>query len=155
MENNSPFDSFELQFTLQAQGFLRETAKWAKFLAIMGFIGLAFLVLGGISMLLMGTAISEAQASMGQPSPFPVGVLGFVYIIMAVLYFFPIMYLLKFATNTKDALDSNNTERLTTAFENLKSHYKFVGIVTIIGIAFAILAVIFGIIAGVAAASSM
>jgi len=153
-ESKSAFDNFELQFTQQAQDFLRETAKWATFLSVMGFIGIGFMLLAGIFVSAMGSTIANAQASMGQVSPFPMGALGVIYIIMAIFYFFPIMYLFKFASNTKDALASNNTERLTTAFQNLKSHYKFLGILTIVFIAFFILAFIFGIIGGIAAMAS-
>ena len=154
-DQKSSFDSFELQLTQQSLAFLKEIAKWATFLSIVGFIGLGFMLLAGIFVMAAGSKISEAQAAMGQASPFPMAAIGFVYLIASVLYFFPIMYLYKFASNTKDALASNNTEKLTAAFSNLKSHYKFLGILTIISIAFVILAFIFGIVAGVAAASSM
>lgn len=150
-EQKSSFDSFELQITQQAIEFLKETAKWATFLSIMGFIGLGFMILGGIAISAMGSQIADAQAAMGQPSPIPMGAMGILYLVMAALYFFPIMYLFKFASNTKDALASNNTERLTAAFGNLKSHYKFVGILTIIFIAIMILAFVLGVAGAVAA----
>lgn len=153
-EQKSSFDSFELQFTQQAQDFLKETAKWASFLSILGFIGIGFMILGGIGASAMGSQIAEAQAAMGQPSPIPMGMLGILYIVMAVLYFFPVMYLFKFASNTKDAIASKNTERLTAALGNLKSHYKFLGILTIIFIVLFILMFVFGIVAGVSALAS-
>ncbi|MCR5863586.1 DUF5362 family protein [Flavobacterium sp. J372] len=52
------------------------------------------------------------------------------------------LYLFKFASNTKKALNSNNSDSLTDAFENLKSHYKFLGIVMIIVIASYIVGII-------------
>jgi len=156
-DNKSAFDSFELQFTHQAQGFVRETAKWATFLSILGFIFIGFMVLGALSMFAMGSAFSSMGGGgpMGAMGMLGGATMGVIFLLMAVLYFFPIMYLYKFASNAKDALNSNNTERLTVAFENLKSHYKFVGILTVIGLAFYILVIIFGIVAGVAGASQM
>ena len=154
-ENKSAFDSFELQFTQQSQGFVRETAKWATFLSIVGFIFIGFMVLGAVGMFAMGSTFS----SMGGASPMGAmgmlggATLGVIFLLMAVLYFFPVMYLYKFAANAKEALNSNNTERLTVAFENLKSHYKFVGILTVIGMAFYLLMIIFSVVAGVAAAA--
>ena len=38
MEENSVFEKFELQFDQTAKDFLRETAKWAYFLSIIGFV---------------------------------------------------------------------------------------------------------------------
>jgi hypothetical protein len=49
-----------------------------------------------------------------------------------VLYFFPVYYLNKFASNAKIALKNNDSESLATSFEFLKSHYKFIGILSVI-----------------------
>ncbi|MXN90557.1 hypothetical protein GR160_04910 [Flavobacterium sp. Sd200] len=150
-DEKSSFDNFELQLTEQAKDFLRETAKWATFITILGFIGLGFMILMGLFVSAMGSQMAEAQAAMGQSSPIPMGALGIFYIVVAVFYFFPLMYLFKFASGIKDALNSNNTERLTIAFGNLKSHYKFIGILMIVFIALFVLMFIFGIAAGLAA----
>ena len=48
-----------------------------------------------------------------------------MYLLMALLYFFPVMYLFKFSTKLKEALESNNSQVLSESFTNLKSHYKF------------------------------
>jgi uncharacterized membrane protein len=154
-ENKSAFDTFELQFTQQAQGFVRETAKWATFLSIMGFIFIGFMVLGALGMFAMGSTMSSmgAGSPMGAMGMLGGATMGIMFLLFALLYFFPVLYLYKFASNAKEALNSNNTERLTVAFENLKSHYKFVGILTVIGLAFYVLIFIFSIVAGVAAAA--
>jgi hypothetical protein len=157
MEHNSSFDSFELQITPVAQGFLKEIAKWAAFLSIVGFIFIGFLVLGALAMFAMGSAMSSNMqgmgGSMGMMGMLGGATLGVLYLIIALLYFFPVMYLFKFSSNAKKALSSNNTEQLTTSIENLKSHYKFMGILTIIGIAFYFIIFIVAIVAGVGAAA--
>lgn len=142
MEQNSPFDSFELQITPLAQGFLKETAKWALFLSILGFIGLGFLILGGLSMIAAGSMIDSVAGGMGAMGMFSGLTLGLVYLVFAILYFFPIYYLYKFASNTKQALQNNNTEKLTSSLESLKSHYKFMGILAILMIVFYILFIV-------------
>jgi uncharacterized protein involved in cysteine biosynthesis len=153
-EQKSQFDSFELQLTSQAESFLGETAKWATFLAIVGFIGLGLTLLGGVFFISAGDTISRAQAMQGgAAAPFPMAAMGIFYIITAVITFFPILYLLKFANTMKSALASKSTDKLTEAFENMKSHYKFLGIITIIFIALFILLFIFGIVAAVSAAT--
>ncbi len=129
MENQSAFESFEMHLTNEAQGFLRETAKWATFLSILGFIGLGFMLLGGLFMLAAGGA---TDAMTRGALPFPMSAMGVAYLLFALLYFFPVYYLYKFASNTKDAIASQNTQTLTSALQNLKSHYKFIGILTIV-----------------------
>lgn len=150
-ENKSAFDSFELQLTLQAQSYLKETGKWAMFLAIIGFISVALGVLLGVFYIVMGSAMFAQQgmpANMGAIFP----ALGGFMIIFSILFIFPAIYLLKFASKIKEALADKNSERLAEAFSSHKSFYKFIGIMTIIIIAFYLLIFIFAIVAGVAAA---
>lgn len=130
----SSFDSFELQITPASQDFLRGAAKWATIFAILGFIGLGFLVLMGIMVMAAGSIADSAAASAGSVMPFPMSVLGIVYIVMAVIYFLPIFYLYKFASDTKWALNNNNSEKLASGFKNLKSHFKTIVLIIIITI---------------------
>lgn len=146
-EYKSSFDTFELQFTSMAKDYLRETSKWAKFLAIIGFIGIGFLVLIAFAMFAMGGSMGDMAAMSGLGA----GV-GIVYLLLAVLYFFPVMYLYKFATKAKNALNSNNSQELTDAFENMKSHYKFMGILAIIMLSIYALIFVVVILAGIGAA---
>jgi hypothetical protein len=148
MEHNSSFDSFELQFTPVAQGFLRETAKWAKFLSIVGFVFIGFYVLIAFVMFAMGGAIGSQAGQMEgmQGMSGPIGLMGIggaamgvFYLICALLYFFPVLYLYRFASNAKQALLANNTQQLTASFENLKSHYKYIGILMLIMLVFVLL----------------
>lgn len=123
----------ELSLNKQAKSFLLETAKWSKFLAIMGFIMVGFMVIGGLFFgSIMGAVanLSGDASSLAELGPF--GFLGLIYVAMALLYFFPIWYLFKFATQMQMALKTDGEAQLTAAFSNLKSHYKFVGIFTIV-----------------------
>ena len=51
----------------------------------------------------------------------------------------PVYYLLKFSNQLKKALSTKNDEILAKAFEMLKSHYKFIGVFTIITISLYVL----------------
>jgi len=108
---------------------LNETRKWTKFLAILGFIGLGILLLMG---LFMGTVFSSIIESMPQTTPFPTTMLSFIYIIMAIVFFFPVLYLFNFSDKMKIALYTSNQEALYEAFNNLKRHFKFIGIIIIV-----------------------
>lgn len=115
----------ELVLELQAEVFLLEGRKWAKFLAIVGFIFIGLGALGSIG-------IFAASSMMSEFTPVPMGSIAIFYLIIIGVYFFPIYYLLKFADKAKEALDSRNTQTLTESIQYLKSHYKFLGIFTIV-----------------------
>ena len=130
----------QLTLTSRAKEFLKETSKWCKFLSILGFLGLGLLFLSSFF-------ISTIYASMPQSTsiPFNLGTaMTIFYIIMIAIYIFPLYYLHQFSVKLKKALTSKDDEVLANAFEMLKSHYKFVGVFTIIMLSIYILAGIVG-----------
>ncbi len=154
MEQKSPFETFEMQFTNESKDFLATAGKWATFLSVIGFIILAFMLLGALAMFAMGSAFS----SMGSAGAGPMagmltgGLLGGIYLVMAVLGFFPTLYLFKFGSKAKQAIANGSTQELTESMGNLKSYFKFMGIITICVIAFYIIAIIGAIAVGASAA---
>lgn len=127
--------------------YLAEARKWAKFISIMGFIAIGMMVVAGFFMgLMMDTLTSMSTQS---PLPFPPAFFMLMYIIMGAIYFFPVYYLYRFSEDLKKALVIGAEERLTSAFRWLKSHYKFIGILTIVMVAFGILAFFAAILAGI------
>jgi len=76
--------------------------------------------------------------------------IGVFYFALAAIYFFPVYYLNKFATNAKRAFRENDSEALTSSFEYLKSHYKFIGIFTLSIMILYGLILVFAVIAGLA-----
>jgi hypothetical protein len=140
MEQNTS-NLFELHIDHQSGAYLRETAKWGKFLAIVGFIMCALVVLIGI---FAGSIMAAAFGQMGGAYSTGMGAgAAIVYILIALLYFFPCLYLYRFATRMQVALQNNDQSNLSAAFMNLKSCFKFLGILTIIVLAFYALALIF------------
>ena len=135
--NPSHFDR-ELKVTPISTEYLREVAKWTKFLSILGMIGMAFYVLMGIIMSLVyfGSSFGTSQNNVGAVAMIP---LLFMMIIICAIYIAPIWWLYKFSTNLQQAIILKNTEQLTTAFSFLKKHYKFIGIMTLIVIGLYIL----------------
>lgn len=143
MENNNQNNS-NLVINDYIKGYLIEISKWAKFLSILGFIGLGFMMIAAIIMLFAGSMIDHYSNS---ANPLGAGVIGIVYLVMAALYFFPILYLFKSAVSLKNGIISNDEMTLTDGFQNLKSHYKFIGIFTIVIISLYILIFLIGILA--------
>jgi len=68
-----------------------------------------------------------------------------VYLSFGVLYFFPCLFLFRFANNMIVALNSNEQITLNRSFQNLKIMFRYVGILTIIVLALYIIAFVFGI----------
>src|SRR5688572_251223 len=85
-----------LSITSTAASYLKETAGWGKFLAIVGFVCVGLMVIGGFF-------VGSLMATMGQENPLG-GSIGIIYIAMGALYFFPALYLFKYSTKLKKAL---------------------------------------------------
>lgn len=148
MEETSAFEKFELQLDSTAKDFLKEAAKWAYFLSIIGFIGIGFLALIAV---FAGTLFSRFNSMPGMAAyggSFGT-MIGVIYFLMAALYFFPVYYLFKFSSNAKKAFRDNDSQALTESIGYLKSHYKFFGILMIILLALYALMFVFAILAGI------
>ncbi|MBZ4036615.1 DUF5362 family protein [Flavobacterium sp. 17A] len=148
MEETSAFEKFELQLDSTAKDFLKETAKWAYFLSILGFIGLGFLVLIAIFAGAIFSTVGNSMPGMGAYGSSFGAMMTFAYLLMAALYFFPIYYLYKFSSNAKKAFRDNDSGALTDSFGYLKSHYKFIGVLMVVLLAIYALIFVFAILAG-------
>jgi len=131
INEKNQIEATQINIPKQSINDLLETGKWTKFLSILGFVfvGLMVILSFFIGTLLSGIAGEESAL------PIPGFMMGFLYLLLAGIYFFPILYLFKFSTNIKKALTTNDYEGFNLAISNLKSHYKFVGILTIIMLA--------------------
>jgi len=85
--------------------YLGETRKWTMFFAILGFIGIAFMVLGAIIIGIIGLVGGTFG---GMHEAWIMGVIAIVYLAFGVLYLFPVLYLLKFSTNMRNAIEKSD-----------------------------------------------
>lgn len=131
MEETSVFEKFELHLDESAKDFLKETAKWAYFLSILGFIGVGFFVIIAIFAGTIFSTLGSTMPGMGAYGGSFGVVMSVMYLVLAAVYFFPVYYLFKFSSNAKKAFRENDSEALTTSFGYLKSHYKFIGILMV------------------------
>jgi hypothetical protein len=99
---------------------MRQTRPWVLFLGILGFIGAGFMVLGGLGMLVAGSAIGGGE----------MGAIAIVYIVMAVFYIFPSLYLYRYASSIKMLMSGYGVHALEEALSHQKSFWKLVGICT-------------------------
>jgi hypothetical protein len=129
-------------------GYLETTRKWTMFFAILGFVFLGILLLVGI---LAGSFLSAFTSKMpgmeGLEGVKATGGIASVFLfiflfVFAVIYFFPLLYLLRFSRHTKNAVANLDPTLMELALKNLKSYWKYIGILTIIVLAFYILVLI-------------
>lgn len=125
---------------------LNDAGKWGKFLAIMGFVTMGFMVLAGF---VMSIVMAFVPMPSGNPFPFPPFLFGFFYLLLALIYLFPVLYLYRFSTGIKQAILLKNQEQLTKAFFYLKALYRFIGILTIVFLALYPIIIVVMIIVGV------
>lgn len=111
--------------------FLYESARWGKFLAIVGLVSCSLLLIVGLFLAISQPDIDSQVRTQDEKVAYGIG-MGIGCVILASVYFFPCMYLLRFSNHMKAALVAEDQQRLATSFQNLKSMFKFVGILTII-----------------------
>jgi hypothetical protein len=151
MEPNTGSNLFELHIDQHVSSYLSESARWARFLAIVGFVMTGLTVLMGIfAGSLIGMMVSRMGSAGYGGATAGAGAVGgffsFFYIAIALLYFFPCLYLFNFANKMQVAIRSNDQEQLGVSFRNLKSCFRFVGILMIIMLAFMALGIVFALI---------
>ncbi len=116
---------------------------------------MGFVTCGLIAILsfFIGSILASTTSAL---SPYSTGGLGaaggafitIIYLLIAVLYFFPCLYLFNFSVRLKAALRDNDQVKLNQSLKSQKSLFKYVGVLTIIVLSFYALALV---IVGVAA----
>ncbi len=138
MERSQPRDNlFGLRVDEAVKLHLFETAKWGKFLAIIGFVFCGLMILGCIALAVSYSNMPDGYVYESYKRT-RIGVV-FFYLVLAVLYFFPCLYLLRFSDKMRTALTADDQPLLTTGFQNLKILFRYVGIMTIIMVALFVL----------------
>ena len=144
MEQMNTPNVFTLQVDSTNTSYLAEAAKWGKFLSIVGFV---FCGLIAVAAFFAGSLLSTYFGALGTEASSDVSSISGVfltvyYLIVAVLYFIPSLYLFNFASKMQAALRNNDQTTLNTSFRNLKACFKFWGILFIIVLCFMAIAII-------------
>lgn len=138
----------DLQVTPPVYNYLNETARWGKFLAILGFIGCGLMLLLSffVSTIMMSIPPYN-QMTGGLASSMPV-VITIIYIALALLFFIPCLYLYRYSVKMKSALSTQSQEEWEASLSNLKSLFKFYGIMCIVILSLYALIFILAMVAG-------
>lgn len=143
MMNEGSVLSSKLEVDDLGYNHLVETAKWAKFLAIVGIILSSLLVLIALfagTFMSMFIPNSEGQAG-------GAAMLSVVYIIIAAIYFLTSLYLYRFGVKMQNALNSNDQELFNVALSNQRMFYRIIGIIMIIYLVIIVLAIVVALLA--------
>ena len=116
---------------------LARTKGWTRFFSVMLWIGAAFLVLGGIGLMLigglggaMGAAGEEALKSFGgSTGGFAVGA---IYLVMAFFYIYPALKLGSYSSRISALLVTPSDANLAAALNEQRAFWKYVGIMMIV-----------------------
>lgn len=114
---------------------MRSTRPWTMLLSIIGFITVGFFVIIGILMMFLQGLFPQAE---GLPASF----MGAIYLILAIIYCFPSLYLYRYSSFINVFLQNKQEIDLESALSYQKSFWKFAGILCLITIALSILGVI-------------
>jgi hypothetical protein len=139
MQEQRDLLSNDLQINSVTENHLMDIAKWGKFLSIVGFIFCAVMV---IVAFVVGNYVGKLN---GYSSAYSSGVsagITIFYLIIAIVMFFPCLFLYKFSVKMQQSLTSFSQEDFETSFQNLKAMFKFQGILAIILLAIWIIAIL-------------
>ena len=120
----------KLELSNEGVYHLNTTWKWTLFLAIIGFIGVAFIFI-------LAIAIGPIVRAFGGGDSLPYFssmAIGVMYFFIGVIALVPVIFLYLFSSKAKKAIQLKDTYYMEQAFKNLKYHYIITGVLTIIGI---------------------
>lgn len=137
MENQNETSLFDLVIDNDGQNNLLEIAKWAKLLSIMGLIAGLLVVFAGFIAILLGSSISTFAGMRGLGP-----IIGVISVIFGLFYLYPSWLLLKYATTMPAAIKKNDQLLVNESLKNLKSCFRFWGILALVILGFYALAFI-------------
>lgn len=110
--------------------YINTTRKWTMFFAIVGFIFLGLFIIIGVIAGTFLSAFKVGETGLGVPE----SIIYILFFALAVICFFPILFLFRFSKHTAKAVQTLSKEELHKAFKNLKAYFAYLGVLLIIGL---------------------
>ena len=154
--HNDPQEGEEVLLTVteDIRSYIYETARWTKFLSIIGFVVTGFMVLFSFSAEALISAMNGKVGAANNPwAALGGGFLTVVFLLSALLYFYPSLLMFKYANSAKQAVLYGDQPALSEAMSKMKSFFKFWGIITITILGLYIISFLLGIVAYLGAGS--
>jgi magnesium-transporting ATPase (P-type) len=124
----TPSEERKIEIGPETLNHLNSMWKWTMFLSILGFIFLGLLIIAGVVTSTFLTAFKTEEANLGIPESLMIIIL----IVIAAIYFFPVLFLFRFSRNTRDAIQNLDRRKLEKAFRNLRIYFTYIGIMVIV-----------------------
>jgi len=124
----TPLENRKIEIEHETLKHLNTTRKWAMFLAIIGFIILGLIVIIG---LIAGTFLTAFNSG-GKDLGIPESLMFVPILLLAVIYFFPVLFLFRFSKHTSHAVQTLDKMEFHKAIKNLKSCFVYIGVLLII-----------------------
>lgn len=124
----TPLENKKIEIEQETIKHLNTTRKWAMFLAIIGFIILGLIVIIG---LIAGTFLTAFNSG-GKDLGIPESLMFVPILLLAVIYFFPVLFLFRFSKHTSHAVQTLDKLEFHKAIKNLKSFFVYIGVLIII-----------------------
>jgi len=138
-----------------AQQYLDQTRPWVRFMSVLIFIMAGLMVVVAVVLLLASLAGGLGGAA-GTPDVLGgIGgaLLAVFYVALALVYVAPGVYLARYATAIKLLKTDADAGRLEDALKHQKSFWRFVGIMSVVGLVLSVVFVGLAVVVGVVAAA--
>ncbi|MGY3054782.1 hypothetical protein ACVWYG_002991 [Pedobacter sp. UYEF25] len=135
----------KLIVTEEMRSYIYDITKWAKFLSIIGYAVAILLLLGSFS---IGSLLNSNPSALAALGPLAKGgstLISIIYLLIAAFYFYPSMLLGRISARGKQAVLFGDQENLDSTLLQMKSLFKFWGIITlVIIVAYVLLVILVG-----------
>lgn len=125
---------------------LGQTRPWVLLVGALGFVATGLLVLVSGIMMVVGVFSPVAEID-GAAS----GMIAVLYLLMAVIYFFVSLYLVRYARSIKSLVATHQPIHMEQALDHQRAFWRIVGIISAIYIVLAVMGVLFAVVAGLLA----
>ncbi|MFZ4752137.1 MAG: hypothetical protein ACOYLG_02225 [Chitinophagaceae bacterium] len=116
---------FGIQIDLDSRGYLLETCKWARFLAIVGMV-----IAGLLMVLMIFTFFSLSRVNDAYSGFYSLYIL--VYLGLIAVYIYPVIALYRFSKKVRIGIDQADQVEFNEGLRFLKGTFRYMGIMTII-----------------------
>lgn len=137
----------KLELTEIVLNNLKTSANWAKLIGICGFVLTGIVVVFGIIGSFAQTRMPDQMIPANTMNPM---IQIAILLISALLSFFVYLFLYNFGCKAKRGLENAQKEDFEEGIENLKIFFKYMGILTLIGISIFALTILISIITAAA-----
>jgi magnesium-transporting ATPase (P-type) len=121
-------DERKIEIGTESLNNLNGVWRWTMFLSVLGFIFLGLLIVAGLAASLFLTTFKSQEANLEIPESLMI----IIFIIIAVIYSFPVFFLFRFSKNIRDALQNLDSGKLSKGFRNLRLYFNYIGVMVIV-----------------------